>query len=251
MTRHRVLTQVAALAMASHSLFAQTSAVSVPFVGCPADGQAGPVEAPEGKNVIVNATTDAASKLAYYSSRPPAGVLAPRAWHCFGVYGSSGGVIFVTAGPIDYTIASAIFQSGLPGNAIVFDSTMGGGSGATLIAKVIARAFPKYRAFVKGVQEGYNMPASAFPSGPYPTDKLVYRTPRMVEFRTPAHALGLGTDAWLKKGDAPIDGVAILVGDTWDLLMLSVRLPRELAALAPVIIHQTELDANRPRSEPR
>lgn len=249
MTRHRVLAQVAALALSAPcTLLPQTSTISVPFVGCPSDGQAGPVEAPKGTDIVVNATIGAASKLAYYSSRPPAGVLAPRGWHCFGVYGSGGDSLIVTPEPVD---ASTVFPTDrikFVGPVIVLHHTYGDTSGRSRVAQVIARVFPKYTAFVTGVKEMHELPANLFPSGPYPTDKLLYRSTRVVEFRTPAHADGLGTDAWLKKGDAPIDGVAILVGDTWDLLLSSVRLPRDMATLTPVIIHQLELDASRPRN---
>ena len=106
--------------------------------------------------------------------------------------------------------------------------------------------FPKYKWFVEGERKSYDLPPDAFPSGPYPADKLVYRSPRLVEFRTRAHADGLGTDSWFKQGDDPINGVAILVGANPDLLLLSVRLPPDLASLAPPIIHQLEIDANRP-----
>jgi len=41
----------------------------------------------------------------------------------------------------------------------------------------------------------------------------------------------------LKTDDDPIDGVVILQGQNPDVLMLRVRLPRELRDLAPVIIH--------------
>jgi len=67
----------------------------------------------------------------------------------------------------------------------------------------------------------------------------------VVEFRTPAHAEGLGVNSWLKKGDAPVNGVAILGAKRPDLLLLSVRLPRNLADLAIAIIRQTELDEER------
>jgi hypothetical protein len=44
----------------------------------------------------------------------------------------------------------------------------------------------------------------------------------------------------LKANDDPIDGVAILEGKTPDLLMLRVRLPRELRTLTSIIIDQVE-----------
>ncbi len=65
----------------------------------------------------------------------------------------------------------------------------------------------------------------------------------MVEYRTPAQTDGLGTQSWLPKSDRPIDGVAILVGEDPDLLLLSVRLPSESNALTKVIVDQVERDA--------
>jgi len=237
--------QVVMLALASHSLFAQTHAVAVPFVGCPSEGQLGPEEAPKGTSVSVATSREGVLQLAYYSFLPPTGVLAPRGWHCFGILGSGGGTLFITPELIDYPAAVAIIQSRLAGNAVVFNSTYGGGSGSDRVARVIARVFPKYKWFVNGVRKGYDLPSEVFPSGPYPADKLVYRSPRLVEFRTPAHADGLGTDSWFKQGDEPINGVAILVGDDPDLRMLSVRLPPGLTNLTTTIVHQMELDAKR------
>ena len=242
----RVLAQVAALALSAPcSLLAQTPTISVPFVGCPSDGQVGPVEAPTGTTVSVTTTPEAAQLLAYYKASGDYGALAPRGWHCFRIYGSSGGSLFVTPEPIDASRAFSIHGGELAGPAVAIEHTYGGTSGRDQVARVIARVFPKYKVFVASVREMFDLPADRFPSGPHPADKLVYRSPRVVEFRTPAHADGLGTDAWLKKGETPIDGVAILVGDTPDLLLLSVRLPRVLVNLAPTIVHQTELDAKR------
>ncbi len=52
----------------------------------------------------------------------------------------------------------------------------------------------------------------------------------------------------LKANGDPIDGVAILDPKTLDLLVLNVRLPRELRDLAPIIIHDLLL---RQRSDAR
>jgi hypothetical protein len=46
----------------------------------------------------------------------------------------------------------------------------------------------------------------------------------------------------LQASDYPIDGVAILHGDTPDLLLLTVRLPAEMHDLASHIIRQVEHD---------
>ena len=52
----------------------------------------------------------------------------------------------------------------------------------------------------------------------------------------------------LEANDDPIDGVALLQGQTPDLLMLRVRLPLKQRDLAPVIIEQLLL---RQRSDAR
>ncbi len=248
MTRHRVLAQVAALALSAPcSLLSQSATTfspqSVPFVGCPSDGQAGPAEAPKGTTVMVTTSREAAEQLAYYKSWPDYGALAPRGWHCFGVYGSSGDSLFITREPIDASRAFSIHGGELAGPAVVIEHTFGGTSGRDQVARIIARVFPKYGAFVKSVREMFDLPADTFPSGPHPADKLAYPRPRVVEFRTPSQTDGLGTDSWMAKGGTPIDGVAILVGDTPDLLLLSVRLPPGLAGLTTTIVRQTELDA--------
>ncbi|MBX9601966.1 MAG: hypothetical protein K2X35_13210 [Bryobacteraceae bacterium] len=80
--------------------------------------------------------------------------------------------------------------------------------------------------------------ASSIPSGPYPADVLKYQSPAVVEFTTPANETGLGTQFEVRPHNRPIHGVAMLVGDTPDLLMLTVRLPEDLAHLTPVITAQ-------------
>lgn len=111
------------------------------------------------------------------------------------------------------------------------------------MARTIARVFPAHKAFVRQViAEGIN-PASDFPFGPYPNDKLVYKNKEMVEYETPAHTDGLGTASRLQKNADPIRGAAILVEPETDLLSLSVRLPHEMDDLTPVIIQQAELEA--------
>ena len=53
--------------------------------------------------------------------------------------------------------------------------------------------------------------------------------------------------SWLKVNDRPIQGVAMLTGDRPDVLHLAVRLPDNLAALAPAILRQFESDASQRR----
>jgi len=71
-----------------------------------------------------------------------------------------------------------------------------------------------------------------------------------VEYSTPAQHEGLGTHSSLKKSDSPIEGVAILVESTPDLMQLAVRLPPDLNRLTSAIIHQVEREAER-RPQPK
>ena len=218
----------------------------VPFVGCKSDGQTGPKEAPKGNSVVVSTGREAAEQLAYYKSAQGIGVLAPRGWHCFGVYGSGGDTLYVTsnsAGLADFFLSA---KPAFTGPVIQLSRTYGDGSGRNIVAEVIARVFPIRRAFVTRVMEIFEMPANSFPDGPHPTDKLTYRSQNVVEFETPAHQEGLGTMAWIAKNDSPIQGVAILFGSAPNLLHARIRLPASMRELAPAIVSQVETDAVRP-----
>jgi hypothetical protein len=95
------------------------------------------------------------------------------------------------------------------GPAIQFATDVGGTSGRFKVARIVARVFPAHRAFVRDViAEGID-PASDFPLGSYPNDKLTYKNNETVEYETPAHTDGLGTQSWLQENDDPIRGVAI------------------------------------------
>ena len=108
----------------------------------------------------------------------------------------------------------------------------------------MAQVFPAYRKWAQAVWHDLDRP---LPSGPYPTDSLTYRSKSIVEYTTPRHTEGLGTHStWLRRSDLPITGAAILIsdspgiGDAPDVLLLAVRLPPELASLAPVIVRFVE-----------
>lgn len=223
---------------AQHSMVGQPAgAVSVPFVGCKSDGQVGPIEAPKGNARSVSVSPQAAPQLAYYESAEGLGVLVPRGWHCFRTYGSGGDALFVSPQPIN--LANLRFA----GNAVELSRRLGGTFGRFDVAEVIARVFPAHHAFVRNVRQGFDLPASNFPAGPYPKDKLTYRSNRTVEYETPSGTDGLGTRSGVKKGSAPIDGVAMLIGKTPDLVLFSVRLPSGLTGLTPAIVGQLERDA--------
>lgn len=210
----------------------------VPFVGCPSDGQQGPVAPPKGEAKAVNVDSATASQLAYYQAQDSFGVLAPRGWNCFFVYGSNGASLMVAP---DANLSLA--TDSLSGPAVVFTMYDGGTSGRFNVAKYAARLFAKLeQAFIAGVIAEGVEPKTDFPSGPYPADKTTYKSPLLVEFATPANKDGLGTSDRLKKNSLPVSGMAKLKvsPDGPDFFLLTVRLPANQAGLAPAIIAQAE-----------
>jgi hypothetical protein len=220
-----------------------TSASSVPFVGCKSDGQNGPEEAPSGSPEVVLISAQDAQRLAYYKSKETFGVLAPRDWHCFAVYGSNGESLFVSPDPINSANFFSDGWKGFTGPAIQISHLYGGTSGRFSVAKTIAQVFPAHRIFAEEVIKEGIEPASSFPFGPYPNDKLTYRSDEIVEYQTPAYAEGLGTKSRLQSDANPISGVAILTGRDPDLVQLSLRLPPDDTSLAAAITWQVEVDS--------
>jgi hypothetical protein len=113
----------------------ETSGARVPFVACRSDGQAGPRPLPTEEKVI-QLNPAVAEKLAYYESSVSRGILAPRGWSCYGVYGSSGSAFVVTPEPI-------ALEWPLVGPIVEVDSTSGDTSGRLEVATVVVRVFPK------------------------------------------------------------------------------------------------------------
>jgi hypothetical protein len=181
--------------------------------------------------------------LAYYQAVDVPGVLAPRGWYCFGVYGSDGASLFVTPQPIKADDFLSMNWSGISGPGIQISDTMGDTSGRFDVAQIIARVFPTHKAFVEDVIKEGIEPASDFPFGPYPQDRLTYRSDEVVEYQTPAQSKGLGTTCRLMQNGDPIEGVAILQGQTPDLIFLAVRLQGAANNFAPDIIQQVEKDS--------
>jgi hypothetical protein len=222
-----------------------TTQVAVPFVGCKSDGQGGPLDAPEGTEKIVQMDASAAQRLAYYKAENSPGVLAPRGWNCFGTYGSRGSSLFVTPQPINSNDLLSSTWVGITGPGIQIIEMAGDTSGRFDVARVIARVFPAEKAFVEAVIKDGIEPAANFPFGAYPQDRLVSRSDKIVEYRTPANTIGLGTaESQLKQDEEPIEGVAILQGETPDLVLLAVRLPGDAIDLSPEIAQQSENDSS-------
>jgi hypothetical protein len=212
------------------------SSVSVPFVGCQGYSQAARVDAPTGKSVSVPVNKDSARRLAFYKTELRVSVLAPRDWHCLVANGSDGDTLWVSPEPID-TAKPLPDQPVFTGPIVEIQYFDSGASGRFEIAEIIARVFPAFKAFAAQMNEGFDR---TFPSGPYPEDRLNYKDKTMVEYETPAHTDGLGTYRLVKRNANPIDGVAILVGQTRGLVLLSVRLPGDQAKLTPEIVRQVE-----------
>jgi hypothetical protein len=220
----------------------QQASVSFRFVGCKSDGQTGPMDAPKGTSRVIPGSRVAAEKLAYYKSDLGVGVLAPRGWSCFGTYGSAGDTLIVSPQPIDLAHIFSTGPGDLSGSAIEVAYRFGDTSGRFEVADIIARVFPAYKGFVSGVmKEG--PPGDTFTFGPYAGDSMTYKSKSLVEYRTPAQTDGLGTRSWLQKSGRPIDGAAILIGHTPDLVLVSVRLPLDQMALTSVIVREVERES--------
>ncbi|MGB0081003.1 MAG: hypothetical protein WBP90_05695 [Terracidiphilus sp.] len=230
-------------------IFAQARPVTlaaagqVPFVGCASVGQVGPQAAPTGPSKALAVSPAVTQRLAYYKAEYGPGVLAPRGWHCFSTYGSDGSNLFVSPDAIDSQTLLSMDWKGFTGPVIEISVSSGGTSGRFEVAKVIARVFPAYKQFAQNVIAEGIEPASDFPFGPYPNDKLTDHRENIVEFETPANTAGLGTDSRLLPNAGLIDGVAIITGTDTDLIQLSARVSAKDRELIPLIVQQVESDA--------
>ena len=239
------------LAVASMLASAQTS---VPYVGCPGDGQTGPYVAAKGSPKPVNLPLEVANKLAWYEYKGDAGqigTLGPRGWNCFVTIGSDGETLYVAPEAMNSAkILEHKNWKGFTGPAIQLSGSDGGTSGRFEVAQMVARVFPAYRNYArKIIAEGFG-PASDYPFGPFPSDRLSYKGKKLVEFTTPSHHKGLGTMSWLLPSNQPILGFALLtIGPNVDagLLQLSLRLPPSLSTLSATLVQQAEADASPDR----
>src|SRR5437879_1630937 len=99
----RALTGVAVAFVLLKCASAQSRVDTVPFVGCPADGQQGYIAPPKGQPKVVGRHDVPLEVIAYYKGDDAPGVFAPSGWHCRVWYGSSGRTVLVTPTPIDTT----------------------------------------------------------------------------------------------------------------------------------------------------
>ena len=236
----RVIVALIALVAADDRASAESS--RVPFVGCPGDGQQGPISAPASPHTVrVELGENVSQRLAFYRAQLSPGVLAPRGWQCAGLMGSSGSFLLVAPHlpPLkDFVTA----YHNLPGPAVIAEENFGGTSGRFAVAEVLARIFPTWRAFVRSVETNDYGGTFHPVFRPYPADILTRKSDRIVEFATPASSDGLGTDWWLRKGQMPVRGVLIIEGDGQDITLATVRvrLPDQLADLTGPIVSRFE-----------
>jgi hypothetical protein len=199
------------------------------------------MEAPKGRGRSLPIRSKDALALAYYQTADGLGVLAPRGWYCEGACGSGGCVLALSPSPIE---RNPPHWAGLGGPAIEISHIEGGGgSGGAVVAEILARVFPTYRAL------GHKLWQidEALPSGPFPGDTVTHKNRRTIEYTTAPQKDGLGTHfSWIRKSDSPVRGAAILLGSPPpDLLLLAVRLPPDLAHLTPVIMREVERESAR------
>ena len=217
---------------------AEPELVSIPSIGCPADGQTGHLDAPENGSTEIHVPAETAAKLSVYTALGIS-VLAPRGWHCIGIYGSSGEAIIVTP---EAMRPAEMFgdRRRLTGPAVALNHVGGEGSGSYTLAEFIEIAFPAYQANLDHLEERFG---TTLRRQPYPEDILVHRSDSIVEYETPAGQEGMGTYNWLVPGEMPIRGVAMLVGDTPDLIWLQTRL--DSTDLGNTIIREAEQNPTR------
>lgn len=211
----------------------------VPFVGCPSDGQLGPQPAPPSRDTPI-LPVGIARQLAFYAASDGPGVLAPRGWHCFGVYGSNGSGLVVAP----EKLVPAEFFSEQPfatsGDAVELAFSYGGTSGRWAVAKAIARYFPRHRNFIRDNFE--ELDVGPLPSGPHPHDSISTHTDSLVRYTTPPQTQGAGTEWFLAPSGQPVHGLAMLVNeaDGPDLLRVNVRLQASDSALGSAILDDAQ-----------
>ncbi|HXJ03274.1 MAG TPA: hypothetical protein VNH44_18795 [Micropepsaceae bacterium] len=238
-----VFTIAAGLLCLVRPAIAAPADATIPFVGCKSDGQTGPRDAPTGAGKTFPIDGRIAQQLAFYKAETGQGVLGPRDWHCFGLYGSNGSILIIAPEPLDGAELLAR-PSAIAGPAIQATESYGDTSGRFAVARIAARVFPAQKDFVQRIIDEGIEPAKDFPAGPYPGDRLNYRSSQVVEYLTPSNTEGLGTTSRLQQSGDPISGVAILLDSTPNLLHVAVRLPSSMSALAPAIVRQAEQDAS-------
>lgn len=224
------------LAVATDATPTRWPMVRVPWVGCPSDGQQGPEEPPPAKPFqYVRVDPGLAPRLAYYASRYGEG-LGPRGWHCLALEGSNGDQLLIAKAAIPKDVL--VHGPAIRGPAIALASMSGETSGRFQVAMWVMRYFPRHRAFARAVIAEGLEPASDFPAGLFPGDKVLSRTPDRVVVETPPHLKGEGTASWIAADDLPVVSVVAFTANPPNGGFLSAKLPPEQRDLLPVLLGQ-------------
>jgi hypothetical protein len=231
----RAITGIVVAAVLVKCAGAQSKVDSVPFVGCPADGQQGYIPPPKGQPKIVPRHDLPLEAIAFYKGDYAPGVFAPSGWRCRVWIGSSGSTVLVTPTPID---TADFMPPKVLGQAVEMRLSFAGTSGRFSVAGYGARLFPSLLAsFIAGVKNEHLAPDSAFDPRQYARDS-VRSSGRLAEFTTPPGVTGLGTAELLGPSRDPIDGVAVVAPDSTepDMSILRVRLDADMRQVEAAVL---------------
>jgi hypothetical protein len=224
------------LPLSTYALAAPAAAAAtIPFVGCIETGPTiddGTWTAPVGKPLVTSLPPAIADHLAVYASNWSA-VLAPRGWACRSTVTELKGVAMIvapevsTAGPLDI----------LSGPAVIAWNDQ---SEAT-VAAYAGRYFPEHLAPLAANQTiGAASSSGLMPR--YPTDTIRYRGDLVLDYLTPAHHAGLGSQTSLPGGSLPslpsygLLALSNLPRGEGGIVNITVRLPASLAFVHGAII---------------
>jgi hypothetical protein len=92
--------------------------------------------------------------------------------------------------------------------------------------------------FIATIRQEHVISDSAWQAEPDPDDQIQYISDRLVQFITPAHRTGLGTDGMFETSDWAVTGLIILnlERDVNSLTEVRVRLPPALTAVAATVV---------------
>jgi hypothetical protein len=215
--------------LASPALAAPSA--TIPFIGCI---EAGPTPndvtwtAPSGKPLATNLPPSVAAHLAVYASNWSA-VLAPRGWACRSIVTPLKGVAMIVAP------ASADGADILNGPAVI---AWNDESDAAVTAYA-GRYFPQHMQPLAAKQ---TIPAAPSLAPRYASDIIRYRGPLLLEYETPAHRAGLGSQASAQGVTPPalpsygLLALSSLPRGAGGIVNLTARLPPDLVFLHSAIL---------------
>jgi hypothetical protein len=208
----------------------------VPFVGCPADGQADHFEPPTGLPKEVTFDGLAPGQISYYKGDLAPGAFAPAGWSCHSWYGSNGGTLLIT--PEMPGSRSGSVWPETSGPAVELELSDSGASGRFEVAKYGRLFFPTTAApFIDSWKALFPEILSEESLRPFRKDSITVLSGVLAEFHTAPNVDGLGTDGFLRASSDKIDGIAFLDKSQWNFVTLRVRLSEKTpAALRTAIL---------------